>query len=144
MCVVIEPKEVNQPDRIGGRLRRWGTPLDLREVCRDERDLAGSHEIDQRWAREEGGIQPERTVRDEVVGAHAAQEVTTRGAATNAARGEHARKKGGGSYKGWRVNDNAWQRIAGDTRKAVASTRARPAARPRSTVVIISCSSGRA
>src|SRR6266545_1186782 len=87
-------------------------PLDLREVCRDERDLPGVHEIDQRWAGEDGGVQPERTVRNEVVGAGAAQEVTTRSAASNAARGEHTRKKERGSYKVWRANDNARQLIA--------------------------------
>ena len=48
LCVRIEPKEVNQTDRIGGgRLGSRRVPLDLIHIGRDERDLPRVHEIDQ-------------------------------------------------------------------------------------------------
>src|SRR5439155_24216445 len=79
---------------------------DLGGVGRDDRDVVRAGEIHERRPGEEPGIQPQRAIGDEKIEAGRAQKIATHGAASSAARGEHSRNNGRGSYKSWALNDD--------------------------------------
>jgi hypothetical protein len=90
MNTSVQAHESDEADRIfGRRIRPCGLPLDLLEVGGDERDVARRAEIEERRAREQGRIQPQRMVCDQVVDTGRAEEVATGGSASDTARGEH-------------------------------------------------------
>ena len=90
MNASVQAHESDQADRIfGRRIRPCGLPLDRLEVGGNERDVAGRAEIEERGPREEGRIQPQRMVCDQVVDTGRAEKIATGGSASDAARGEH-------------------------------------------------------
>jgi len=96
----LQTQEVDEPHRIHAtRPIPRRLPFDLREVRRHKRDLAGRDEIQEGGPWEQGRIQPERLVCDQVVDARRTQEIATHGAASNAPRGEHVRRRERGPYK---------------------------------------------
>src|SRR2546425_7265054 len=107
---------MEKPNEANCILRRWLgrrlLPFDMRQVRAEDRHLPAPGEIQERNPGQEPGVQPERAIRDEEIDARRAEKIATRGAASNAARGEHTRIKGGGSYKSWAVSDGRLQRAA--------------------------------
>jgi hypothetical protein len=90
MNASIQTHESYEADGVFSRsIRPCGFPLDLLEVGRDERDVAGRTEIEEGGAGQQGRVQPERLVRDQVIDARRTEEIATGGSASDAARGEH-------------------------------------------------------
>src|SRR5439155_27070841 len=106
--------KTEQPNEANCVLRQWlarrRPPLNVRQVRAEDRHLPGPGEIQERRPGQKRQIQPEGAIRDEEIDARRAEKIATRGAASNAARGEHTRIKGGGSYKSWAVSGGLLQR----------------------------------
>jgi len=98
--VGIESKKPYEPNRLGRRrFARWPMPFDLGEVSPNDCDLVRAGEIQERRPGEEPGIQPQRPIGHKEIETGPAQKISTHGAASSAARGEHSRNNGRGSYK---------------------------------------------
>src|SRR5207249_5406796 len=105
--VRTEVEKEHEPNRFGRRRFAGGSmPFDLREVRPDDGDLVRGGEIQQRWPGEEPGIQPHWAIGHEEIETGPAQKIATHSAASSAARGEHERNNGRGSYKSWAVSDD--------------------------------------
>ena len=81
----VESKEVDQLNRISGRRIRTGRlPLDRTQVGSDERGLARRDQVEQRRPGQQGRIQPERMIRNQVIDTRCTEVIATHGAASDA------------------------------------------------------------
>src|SRR3989441_1053318 len=106
-AIGIDAEQTHEPDRFGGRrFARRLVPFDLREVGSDDGNFVPTGEIQERRPWEESGIQPHRAIGHKEIETGRTQKIATHSAASSAARGEHRRKNGRGSYKSWALNDD--------------------------------------